>query len=374
MRAGREGAQRAAYDAWAVDHSVRTMMRDPLADVLSRFGYALLAPAERIGAGTLNHNYLVRTDGGAFVLRRIRDDQPDARVAFEHDTLRWVAAQGFPVATPIAPSVASSRRPADELPATCVRLEPSDARGETERGRWALFPFVEGRFVRRGALRTTEAATLGDMHGRLHAALRDHPRSADARFDMQWSAEQSAAALERIEHIARSRDASAEALEGIALQRRLLDGSDVRPPSAFAQLPCQWMHGDFHVEQVLFAAGASITAILDWELCQSNARAWELIRSLAFSGLLDGPDAATYLRAYRCHVPIRRDELELGLSLWWQSRIVGVWVWWAAFVAGNDRVHAFIPDTAQTLRRLSEPGWRDRVDQRILNAAQDPFG
>jgi hypothetical protein len=96
------------------------------------------------------------------------------------------------------------------------------------------------------------------------------------------------------------------------------------------------------------------------------------VRSLSFSGLLDGrrPDAFTYLRSYRRHVSIDRDELARGLSLWWQSRVVGVWVWWAAFVERNARVYTYIPDTVATLRRISEPGWRERVTGRLLSAIE----
>lgn len=344
------------------------MPHDPIAAALARFGCVATEPPTRIGAGTLNDNYLVRTNRGAFVLRRIRIDQPDARVALEHETIRWVAAHGIPAPEPLLP-IDDARIPNDELPSTCARIQSSATNGAAEVGRWVLFPFVEGGHVARGSLRTAEAAALGDMHGRLHALLRDHPRSAGASFDMHWSPEQSAALLERIETIARSEHAPTDVIDGIALQRRLLDRTDVLPPSAFADLPCQWLHGDFHVEQVLFDDDANVAAVLDWELCQSNARVWELLRSLAFSGLLDGhPDAVDYVRRYRRHVPIERDEVERGLTLWWQSRIVGVWVWWAAFIGRNERVHTLIPDVVADLRHIAESGRCERVNRLIVGA------
>jgi len=346
-------------------------MHEFIRDALSRFGCVAEAPPALIGAGTLNHNYLVRTERGPFVLRRIRDDQPDAQVALEHETIRWVGARGMPVPVPLTPIVDAARTAGDELPETCIRIESDGSDGATEVSRWALFPFVDGRRVRRGYLDESRAAALGDVHGRLHALLHEHPRTCEATFTMQWSVEQSAAALGRIDSAARASGASAEALDGIALQRRLLEAFPVRPPSAFAGLPCQWLHGDFHVEQALFGGESSIVALLDWELCQGNARAWELVRSLSFSGLLDGdPLDAAYLRAYRQWVPIDRDELTLGLWLWWQSRVVGVWVWWAAFVAGNARVHALIPDTVATLHCIAASGWCETMTQRILTAAR----
>src|SRR5262249_30257218 len=159
-----------------------------------------------------------KTLHGAFVLRRIRNDQPDDRVAIEHATIDWVAARGLPAPAPMTPTCDQARVHDDALPPTCVRVVDASS-GATEESRWVLFPFTAGSRIPRGMLNAAHAAALGDMHGRLHALLHDHPRSADARFEMTWSVERSATMLERIEEIARSSDASAEALEGIAIQR-----------------------------------------------------------------------------------------------------------------------------------------------------------
>ena len=75
------------------------------------------------------------------------------------------------------------------------------------------------------------------------------------------------------------------------------------------------------------------------------------------------------------HAQTPQHELELGLQLWWQSRVVGVWVWWAAFVAGRSqhdkaRVHALLPDTIATLQCLATPGWRERMTHEVLEAAR----
>src|SRR5262245_852796 len=114
----------------ASSHRVRAV-HDVLTDALARFGYTAQPPPTLIGAGTLNHNYLVRTDRGAFVLRRIRDDQPDARVADEHDTVVWAASRGIPAPTPVMPATADARTAGDDLPPTCVRIESVDPTGAT---------------------------------------------------------------------------------------------------------------------------------------------------------------------------------------------------------------------------------------------------
>src|SRR5262245_36449798 len=136
--------------------SESAIVQDVLTDALARFGCTAQTPPTLIGAGTLNHNHFVQTDRGAFVLRRIRDDQPDANVANEHQTIGWVAARGIPVPTPVTPTIADARPPDGELPPTCIRIESVGSKGATEPSRWALFPFVDGRRIARGELRANE--------------------------------------------------------------------------------------------------------------------------------------------------------------------------------------------------------------------------
>ena len=328
---------------------------------LARFGLARHDGAERIGAGTLNQNFIVGTQRGKRVLRCIRADQPNSAVADEHAAIAWAAAHGIPVALP-EPSTDPPDALSDEgLPNTCVAL--------ADRSRWAVFPFVEGRLARRGAHTAPEVAALGDMQGRLHSVLAMHPESPRATFKMLWSREHSLAALAEAERAAHSVNAADELIDAIGLQRKLLIAEPVQQPSAFAHLPCQMLHGDFHDEQVLFDAKDRIIAVLDWENFQGGARIWELVRSLAFSGLLDHPLLDTYLRGYSLHVQLSAEECALGIALWWQSRLIGTWVWTAYFVGGNQRLSPLFASTIETLNKLARSGWREATTQRFCNVA-----
>lgn len=333
-------------------------------DVLSLYGLRCVAPPVRVSAGTLNENYLVQTQRGPKVLRRIRDDQPDANVCLEHETIIWMHQRALPVALPIAPTLPSDPTDAG-LPTTCIRLRRR-SEAESEPGRWALFDFIKGAIAPRSQLSRVQASALGDMHGRLQRALAKHPRSSTASFTMQWSTEQADRVLHQSHIAAEQANAPSVVLEGINLQRALLNTTDIRGPEHFAKLPCQWLHGDFHSGQVLLDERSTVTAVLDWELCQSGARVWELIRSIAFSGLLEQPALEDYLSAYCRHIDLSEEEVALGMDLWWQSRIVGGWVWWAGYVQGNLRVLDVVPDTIATLNSLAQPGWSAGINQRVI--------
>lgn len=212
--------------------------------------------------GTLNWNFRVETGEALWFLRCYRSNLETERIAGEHELVAWAAERGVPAPVPIA-----------------------SAGGETivavgDR-RWAFLPWMPGAPVQRGTLSAAQARSLGEMHGRVQAVLAGHPESAGARMMMRWDKEQSLGLLERLVAKARERDEPALVVEGIEQQRRMLEEWEVLPPEAFAALPCQVLHGDFHDQQALFI-GDEVTAIVDWEIWHTDPRAWELVRSLAF--------------------------------------------------------------------------------------------
>lgn len=233
--------------------------------------------------------------------------------------------------------------------------------------RWALFPWMDGATPVRGELTPHQARALGEMHGRVQSVLASHPGSATATFSQRWDKQQSLERLDQLVATSRERGVDAWITHGIERQRHLLEQADVLPPASFASLPCQVLHGDFHDQQILFVADR-ITAVVDWEIWQTGARAWELVRSLAFSRVLDTPLLDAYLAGYREHVHLPEDEAQLALTLWFQSRIVGLWAWWAYIMEGNDRVAAFFPAMLAELDHITDERWTTKIRARVAAA------
>lgn len=303
----------------------------------------------RVEGGTLNHNFDVSAGGRRFFLRCYRANLETERISGEHELVRWAAVHG--VAAPV---------PVEAKDGASVVIDGEE--------RWALFPWVEGEAGERGALSAARVASLGDAHGRLQATLATHPASAGARMRQRWDEAESLRLLDHLLRICDGRPGDADVRETIARQRELLAGWDVRPPEDFAALPCQMLHGDFHDQQVLFR-GDEVAAIVDWEIWHEDPRAWELVRSLSFSRLLDSPMLEVYLGAYRQNVRLTEDEVQLALTLWFQSRVVGLWVWWAYLVEGNERLRPFFAETRAELEHVSDPRWTAAVRERFVRAA-----
>lgn len=317
--------------------------------VLAAYGLtALREPAPVLG-GTLNWNFRVETSAGPAFVRRYRDNLETERIAGEHQLTAWVAGRGIPAPVPFHAADGAS----------IIELGPA---------RWAIFPWAPGATLQRGKLSPSQARALGSLHGRLQATLAGHPASAGASMQLAWDKAESLAALELIALKARETGAAGWLQRGLQRQHTMLDALEVPPPAFYSSLPVQLLHGDFHDQQVLWE-GERVTALVDWEIWHADPRIWEVVRSLAFSLMLESPLLEEYLGGYRAHVQLGEAECSLGLRLWWQSRLVGLWVWAAYFLQGNERVAAFFPATVAELDRIADDRWREAIETRFIRAA-----
>lgn len=316
--------------------------------VLGLHGLWPFEPGEPVAGGTLNWNFSVHTDSGRKFVRRYRDDIAMDRIRGEHDLLSWLAERGVPVAVP------------NETPGGTTVIDVGN-------GRWAVFDWVEGEVLPRGSLTPARARMLGRAHGRIQELLTGHPLSPAAVPSMRWDKGDSLALLEQVRDAA-ARDADSQVRAAIAKQLRALEALDVLPPEAFASLPVQLLHGDFHAQQVIWQ-GESIAAVVDWEMWKTDFRAWELVRSLAFSNLFDSPLLEEYLAGYREHIRLSEEECRLGLRLWWQNRLVGLWVWTACFLQGNERVRSLFPAAIEDVNRATDEPWKAALEDRFVRAA-----
>jgi len=320
-----------------------------LPDVLGRFGHWTIGDPTPVPGGSLNWNYRAETDGGLRFVRRYRDDLETERILGEHRLIAWVAEFGVPAPVP-------ERTPEESTIAQIAH------------GRWSCFPWVDGSPRPRGTLTSAQARNMGSLHGYTQAVLAGHPESQGAAMTMTWDRAQSQTWLARIREKAAESGAETWILDGLRRQAEMLDELDVLPPAAFASLPVQVLHGDFHDQQVLWQ-GDQIAGLVDWEIWHTDPRVWELVRSLSFSLLLDSPLMEEYLAGYREFVQLSEAECRLGLSLWFQSRVVGLWAWAAHFLEGNARVKDFFPEMIAALDKVADAGWKAGIEERFVRAA-----
>jgi Ser/Thr protein kinase RdoA (MazF antagonist) len=247
-----------------------------------------------VADSVLGENYRVDTDRGTRFVRFAQKKRTQEVVLAEFRAMRFAAEGGIPVALPLT---GESSSPVASIGGRVV----------------SVFPWVEGRTAKRGAMSEREAAVLGDMHGRLQAVLaqyRDPVLAARDPGEISWDAEASIAALSRVDDLIRYYPAPpAEHLAAQAALRyqlELLESDEPRPAADFAGLPMQVEHGDYHERNVLLDGGGEVAAVVDWERIRVLPRAFQLVRALDFTGLLDGGPLDAYLQAYGRHIRLAR--------------------------------------------------------------------
>lgn len=316
---------------------------------LSRTG----APSE-VSAGTLNLNFKVPTDQGLILARRYRAELDRDHIQREHEVTRWVADRGIPAIAPRA-------HPDGE---TVVNLD----------GRlWSLFLWVDAHVPTRGAMTPGAAHAVGAIHGQIQRALAEHPESTGSTLKalsgrVAWD---TAASIERLELLGRRASEATVPdglVEAMSFQRQVLETEAPRPFAEFEWLPCQLLHGDFHDQQVLLNADETVAGIVDWELTQVASRVWELLRSLAFSRVLETDLLEHYVRGFSRYVSLAEDECRAGVEFWWQNRLHGSWVYGAYLFDGNERVVELFEETDRHLRRFADERWRAQIADRLVQA------
>lgn len=208
---------------------------------------------EPLTGGDVNQVFRVETEDDVFVLRVYAVETSDVMVAWEHSLLR---------------------RTSGVLPEVVAPLVTSDGATFVERDARvvSLWPFVEGRRLDR--LIKGDRLAAARMLGRLHAALGGldgiearpgYPRWADVDWRehrlWSWSRADRAEIGARVDLGEFERE-----LEELPAAVRALDAS---------LLPSMAIHGDYYADNLLLVDG-EVGAVLDWDECRVDWRAWEI--------------------------------------------------------------------------------------------------
>src|SRR5581483_5541803 len=325
-------------------------------ELLRRFGLGSPLEIEVVTSGLLNQNLRAATAAGRFFLKGYRYTDP-ALILREHRLMAHVAAAGLPVALPLAAPGG----------ATFLRVG----------GRfWAVFPFIADRQLEPAAFTVAHAAELGRILGAIHAALARYPAAETAAFPpkLACNSAQAADEMRAYESDIAKRPAldpfDQHALASFAYRRTLL-ASGVPPAAAFAHLPSQLLHGDFHERNVFFTAAGQVSAVIDWELAGIGPRAWEIVRALdlALQAPLDleagAPRLRAFIHAYAAEAPLSEAECAAMPELYWAARVHSLWVYEEHYRKGSARTDAV------AMADLAGLEWWSRHRQELARALLD---
>lgn len=325
-------------------------------EVFARYGITRTAPPVPVAASVLNENYHVETSAGPRFVRFHKKSRTRERLLLEHDVIRWAAKHGIPVNEPLADTEGRT------LHSVGGRLV-------------AVFSWLEGRHRLRGTIGPEDAATMADMLGRIHATLSGYDRSPlpYGKVGSIWDTRASIENLSRVDDVIRYYPApSVEQLRiqaALRVQLALLESNQPRPASDFASLALQPCHGDYHNGNVILAPTGGVLAVVDWEMVSLLPPVFELLRFLTFSRLLEPGLIEASLTAYRRHAPLVAADCALGVETWWQALLHDTWVYTARFIQGARNVEQFFPESADHIRRFSDPAYRAELTAMLVRHA-----
>lgn len=313
-------------------------------ELLRRFGLGTALQLEVAPGGLLNQNLFATTARGAYFLKGYRYADPEP-IRREHRLVAYVRDHGLPALAPLASPTGD----------TFLRVG----------GRfWAVFPRLTGEQPAGPAMTPGQVREMGHLLGRIHLALAALPPADAARFParLAWDSAQAAAAMAEYEQMIARRPAldpfDQHTLSSFAYRRTLLAGG-VPPPSAFATLPAQVLHGDFHDRNLFFAPSGAVESVIDWELASVGPRAWEVVRALDVALALrqdveaGAPRVRAFLHGYASAVPLTPDECAAMPELYRAARVHSLWVYEEHYRKGSARTDRVAMEDLETLHWLA---------------------
>jgi homoserine kinase type II len=217
--------------------------------IAGEFALGALRGVRAIHAGTINSNFAVDTERGAWFVR-INEGKSEVDVAWEARLVEALAAAG--VATP-PPVLAHDGRPYAQLAGTA---------------KWvSVFPWTAGHHLDADRITPDRAAELGSALARLHAAGLDLPLAWRRR-----SIYDHAHLVARYATFAGSADPElARAIAVVGEELAAADAARVVRERATRGI----IHGDLFRDNVLWDGGR-VVAILDFEQASGGSLAYDL--------------------------------------------------------------------------------------------------
>ncbi|MGP4029125.1 phosphotransferase enzyme family protein [Actinomadura sp. 3N407] len=267
-----------------------------------------------LAAGPGRRCWRVGTADGAFFLKEYAE--PDRRrVLFQHAVTTALDEAGLPVLAP--------------MPARGGRtLVTASGRG------YVLYPWVGGRG--RGGLELTfgQCERLGELLGRLHAALDllTPPVQQSLLVPTPRAASAAAAVDAMLRDLPDGGGTDFDALTGRRLRERrelLTEFADHQPPEIEVSTVGH-LHGAFHAGHLRYGGSGNVTAVLGWDGLATGPVAGEVVRAAARLFACDderGLDldrVQAFVRGHRSAFPLDAGQIQSAVHREWWERLCDV--------------------------------------------------
>jgi Ser/Thr protein kinase RdoA (MazF antagonist) len=279
-----------------------------LARLLRRWDLDEPRTCEPLAAGPTARSWRLATDSAAFLLKEFSGGDR-RRILFRHRVTNALADAGLPVPTPI--------------PARDGRSLVT-AQGR----RYTLYPWVAGH--RRGGLdlSLTQCHELGELLGRVHAAL--DALTPPVQQTLLIPTRRAAGAISDIDALLADLPADGDDFDALAARRLrerralLTDYADHQPPEMDTAM-VGYVHGDFHAGNLVYGRIRRVTAIVGWGRLAIAPYGGDLVRAavLLFGQHdergLDLERVEAFVSGHAAAFPLDSAQIQSAVHrLWWE--------------------------------------------------------
>ncbi|MEU9873529.1 phosphotransferase [Actinomadura sp. NPDC048021] len=288
---------------------------DPLPPrLLKRWEIGAPGTATPLVAGPGGRSWRVDAAGGAFFLRE-HTGADRRRLLFQHGVTAALDAAGLPVHAPV--------------PARNGRtLVTAAGRG------YVLYPWVGGRGRDGLELTFTQCEALGELLGRLHAALDEltPPVQQSMLVPAPRAADAAAAVEAMLRDVPDGDGTDFDALTARRLRERralLTEFAGHQPPDIEVSTVGH-LHGSFHAEHLRYGGSGNVTAVLGWDGLTTGPVAGEVVRSAARLFAceddrgLDLDRVQAFVRGHRSAFPLDAGQIQSAVHREWWERLCDV--------------------------------------------------
>lgn len=286
----------------------------PPARLLRRWDIGAPESVQPLGGGPGRRYWRVAATGGTYFLKEYAE--PDRRrVRFQHAVTTALDEAGLPVLAPV--------------PARGGRtLVVAGGRG------YVLYPWVGGRG--RGGLELTfgQCEALGELLGRLHAALDGltPPVQQSLLVPTPRAADAAAAVDAMLREVPGDRGTDFDALTARRLRERrelLAEFAGHQPPE-IEVTTVGHLHGAFDSAHLRYGGSGNVTAVLGWDALTTGPVAGEVVRAAArlFAWEddrgLDLDRVQAFVRGHRAAFPLDAGQIQSAVHREWWERLCDV--------------------------------------------------
>lgn len=288
---------------------------DPLPPrLLKRWEIGAPGTATPLATGPGGRSWRVDAAGGAFFLRE-HTGADRRRLLFQHGVTAALDAAGLPVHAPV--------------PARSGRtLVTAAGRG------YVLYPWVGGRGRGGLELTFTQCEALGELLGRLHAALDEltPPVQQSMLVPAPRAADAAAAVEAMLRDVPDGDGTDFDALTARRLRERralLTEFAGHQPPDIEVSTVGH-LHGSFHAEHLRYGGSGNVTAVLGWDGLTTGPVAGEVVRSAARLFAceddrgLDLDRVQAFVRGHRSAFPLDAGQIQSAVHREWWERLCDV--------------------------------------------------